>query len=61
MFFSQPLTDEEMAFVRRRAEAYAADPTPQILVKKPFRILDVYMVKAETVVVETRLDDVASV
>lgn len=59
MFFSKPLTLDEMIFVRQRAEAYAADPTPRILVKEPFRILDVYLVKAEAGVTETRLDEFA--
>jgi hypothetical protein len=59
MFFSEPLTADEMTFVRHRAEAYAADPTPRILVREPFRILDVYMVRAEAGIAETRLDEPA--
>jgi hypothetical protein len=43
MFFSEPLTAEEMAFVRRRAEEFASTPR---LLSKPFRVLDVRLVEA---------------
>jgi hypothetical protein len=55
MFFKEPLTDAEMAFVRRRAEEFSR--IPGRFSKQTFSILDVYQVKAtsEMELTETRL------
>ena len=53
MFFSEPLTAQEMAFVRRRAEAFSR--TESIL-RKPFKVLGVHQVEATAKSVETRID-----
>lgn len=56
MFFSEPLTVEEMAFVRQRAHEYAAQPFgDKSWRQKPFNIRDIYMVEV-TDGVEERLD-----
>jgi len=44
MFFGEPLTADEMSFVRRRAEEFARSPTG--VVPKTFRVLDVRLVES---------------
>lgn len=44
MFFGEPLTADEMAFVRQRAEEYSRSPSG--LSTKPFRVLDVRLVES---------------
>lgn len=56
MFFDEPLTAEELAFVRSRAEEFAASPTPRILIPEPFRIVDVRMIRVEVSGTETQVD-----
>jgi len=59
MFFHEPLTVGEMEFVRRRAEEFAASPSPRIMIREPFRILDVHMIRAEGTGTEIRIEPAA--
>jgi hypothetical protein len=52
MFFGEPLSREEMAFVRERAEAFSKT---EDIMHKPFRVLDVYQIEATAGSTETRL------
>jgi hypothetical protein len=54
MFFSEPLTPDEMAFVRQRAEKFSSTKT---IMHKPFKVLDVYQVEATAKNVETRIEE----
>jgi hypothetical protein len=53
IFFREPLTDAEMAFVRERAEEFSK--TPSRSGGKTFNILDVYQIEAKMGLTETRL------
>ena len=53
MFFSEPLSEEEMEFVKQRAYEYAASPSGMMV--KPFQILDIYMLKVTSGTDEERL------
>lgn len=50
MFFSEPLTAGEMAFVRSRSEEFAASPRGWT---EPFRIVDVRLIKATSTTEES--------
>jgi hypothetical protein len=50
MFFSEPLTEREMAFVRERSEEFAKTPR---LLSKPFRVLDVRLVESTSTTEES--------
>lgn len=54
MFFGEPLSAEEMAFVRERADRYAKSPSG--IMRRPFRILDVRLVEANAQTAERTLD-----
>lgn len=56
IFFKEPLTADEMAFVRQRAAEYAATQKSFGGEPEPFTIRDVYMVKVEVAETEARLD-----
>ena len=45
MFFSEPITEQEMAFVRERAKEFARTPR---LLSKPFQVIDVRLVESTT-------------
>lgn len=58
VFLSEPLDDEEMAFVRRRAARFAAAPTAfgeRDIGREPFAIRDIYQTTRTTLATETRL------
>lgn len=59
MFFEQPLTAPEMAFVRRRAEEFAASPSPRVLIREPFSIIDVRLIRADADGTETPVEPAA--
>ena len=52
MFFAGPLTAQEMSFVRRRTEEFSRMET---ILRKPFKVLDVYQVEATAKNSETRM------
>lgn len=54
MFFSEPLSDDEMVFVKQRAHEYAAAPMGK-WATPPFTVRDIYMVKREVNSTETKL------
>lgn len=53
MFFSEPLSAEEMDFVKQRAYKYSANPSG--VSRKPFKIRDIYMLKVTSETNEERL------
>lgn len=59
MFFDQPLTMEEFAFVRRRAEEFAASPSPRVLIPEPFRVIAVRLIRVDADGTETPFEPVA--